>query len=69
MNQLNAFAPAIVGAVSLLAVFLGILRVASRPPAKIKAQRREEKKQALLPLPPVERKKAARSFEREPAHF
>jgi cbb3-type cytochrome oxidase subunit 3 len=69
MNQLSAFAPAIVGAVSLVVVFVAILRIAYRPPAKIRAQQREAKKQAQLPLPPrPDPKKVARSYEREPAH-
>jgi hypothetical protein len=39
MNQLNAFAPAIVGAVSLLAVAASALWISTRPPKAMRGQR------------------------------
>jgi hypothetical protein len=68
MNQLNAFAPAIVGAVSLVAAAISALVIAFRAPAKIRKQRKEAKAQASLPFERLNNVTAAPSRERQPEH-
>jgi len=66
MNQLSAFAPAIVGAISLLVAAVSALWIANRPPAKIQAQKKEANEQSSFPFEPAAPRKNVR--EREPTH-
>lgn len=41
MNQLNAYAPAIVGAVSLIVAWASAIWIATRPPKSLRKYRRQ----------------------------
>jgi len=50
INQLSAFAPGIVGVISLVIAAISALIIAHRPPAKIRKQRKEAGESPSLPF-------------------